>query len=49
MAQERRHQKGLHQGKGDRATQRVGPFRKNLQMHHEGKGGTKDLGSKQPP
>jgi hypothetical protein len=31
----------------DRATQRVGPLRKNLQMHHEGKSGTKDLGGNQ--
>jgi hypothetical protein len=35
--------------KVEQATQRVGPFRKNLQMLHEGKCGTKDLGGKQPP
>jgi hypothetical protein len=33
--------------KVERATRRVGPLRKNLRMHHEGKRGTKDLGSKQ--
>jgi hypothetical protein len=35
--------------KVERATQRVGPFRKDLRMHHEGKCGTKDLGGKRPP
>jgi hypothetical protein len=28
------------------ATQRIGPLRKNLQMQHEGRRGTKDVGSK---
>jgi hypothetical protein len=30
------------------ATWRIGPLRKNLRTRHEGKGGTKDLGGKQP-
>jgi hypothetical protein len=33
----------------EQATQRVGPLRKNLWIHHEGKCGTKDLGGKRPP
>jgi hypothetical protein len=32
----------------ERATQRVGLFRKNLRTYHEGKGGTKDRGGKRP-
>jgi hypothetical protein len=38
--------KDCTRGKVERATQRVGPLRNNLQTHHEGKSGTKDLGSK---
>jgi hypothetical protein len=32
--------------KVERATQKVGLFRKNLQTQHEGKSGTVDLGGK---
>ncbi|PNE09429.1 hypothetical protein B7P43_G15435 [Cryptotermes secundus] len=32
----------------ERATQRVGLFRKNFRTHHEGKRGTKDRGGKRP-
>jgi hypothetical protein len=32
----------------ERATQSVGPLRKNLRAHHEGKRETKDLGRKRP-
>jgi hypothetical protein len=38
--------KGCTRAKVKQATQRVGPLRKNLWMHHEGKSGTKDLGGK---
>jgi hypothetical protein len=41
--------KDCTRAKGEQATQRVGPFRKNLWMHHQAKWGTKDLGGKQPP
>jgi hypothetical protein len=34
--------------KTEQATRTVGPLRKNLWTHHEGKRGTKDLDSKQP-
>jgi hypothetical protein len=34
--------------KVERATWRVVPFMKNLQMHHEGRRATKDVGSKRP-
>jgi hypothetical protein len=34
--------------KDERATQRVGPLRRNLRMHHKGKCGTKDLCGGQP-
>jgi hypothetical protein len=32
----------------ERGTQRVGPLRKNLRTHHEGKRGTKNVGDKRP-
>jgi hypothetical protein len=35
--------KDCTRAKDERATQGVGPLRKNLRMHHEGKCGTKDL------
>jgi hypothetical protein len=41
--------KDCTRAKVDLATQTVGPFGKNLRMHHEGKCGTKDLGGKRPP
>jgi hypothetical protein len=41
--------KDCTRAKVERATQRVGPFRKNLRIHHEGKCGTKDLGGKRLP
>jgi hypothetical protein len=34
--------------KDELATERIRRLRKNLRMHHEGKWGTKDLGSKRP-
>jgi hypothetical protein len=34
--------------KVERATRRVGPFRKNLRTHHEERRGTKYLGGKRP-
>jgi hypothetical protein len=34
--------------KVERATRRVGPLRKNLRTHHEGRRGTKDLGGQRP-
>jgi hypothetical protein len=40
MAEEK-HQKGLHQGQGRATTQRLGPFKRNLRTHHEGKRGIK--------
>jgi hypothetical protein len=40
--------KDCTRAKVERATQRVRPLRKNLRTHHEGKRGTKDLGSKLP-
>jgi hypothetical protein len=32
--------------KDDRATHRIGPLRKNLRMHNEGKSGIKDPGTR---
>jgi hypothetical protein len=40
--------KDCTRAKDERVTQRVGPLRKNLQMQHEGKCGTKDLRGGQP-
>jgi hypothetical protein len=40
--------KDCTRAKDERVTQRVGPLRKNLRMHHEGKCGTKDLCCGQP-
>jgi hypothetical protein len=40
--------KDCTRAKDERVTQRVGPLRKNLRMHHEGKCGTKDLCGGQP-
>jgi hypothetical protein len=44
----RSYQSVLARAKDEGATQRVGPLRKNLRVHHEGKCGTKDLCGGQP-
>jgi hypothetical protein len=40
--------KDYTRAKVKRVTQRVGPLRKNLRTHHEGKRATKNLGGKRP-
>jgi hypothetical protein len=41
--------KDCTRAKDERATQRVGPLRKNLRMHYEGKSGIKDPGTRWQP
>jgi hypothetical protein len=48
MAQEAHHQKNWIRSKVERATQRVGRLRENLQSHQESGKVTKDLGGKRP-